>query len=58
VNITLPKRILSQIDSLAVRSGNTRSGFLAHGALKQVSSHADESEQDAAEQGNTVGRSK
>jgi len=58
VNITLPERILSQIDSFAARSGDTRSGFLSHAALEYVSSHAEEREQDAAEQGNTVGKSK
>mgnify|MGYP001813656151 CR=1 FL=1 len=47
VNITLPERILLQIDSFASRTGDTRSGFLAHAALEYVSSHADESEQDA-----------
>lgn len=48
VNITLPERILSQIDAFASREGDTRSGFLAHAALEYVSSHADRSEQDAA----------
>jgi len=40
VNITLPERILSQIDSFASRSGDTRSGLLVHAALEYVSAHA------------------
>jgi len=59
VNITLPERILSQIDSFASRRGDTRSGFLAHAALEYVSSHADEGEfRDAAEQPATARESK
>jgi predicted RNase H-like HicB family nuclease len=58
VNITLPERILAQIDSFASRSGDTRSGFLAHAALEYVSSHTNESEQDATEQPATAGQSK
>ena len=46
VNITLPERVLTQIDSCAARTGDTRSGFLAHAALEYVSSHADKSEQE------------
>ncbi len=46
VNITLPERVLKQIDSFASRTGDTRSGFLAHAALDYVSSHADKSEQE------------
>lgn len=39
VNITLPERILDQIDSYAARHGDTRSGLLAHAALEYVASH-------------------
>jgi predicted RNase H-like HicB family nuclease len=39
VNITLPERILAQIDSHALRTGETRSGLLAHAALEYVGSH-------------------
>jgi predicted RNase H-like HicB family nuclease len=38
INITLPERILSQIDSYASSHGQTRSGLLAHAALEYVSS--------------------
>lgn len=41
VNITLPERILLQIDSFVSRSGETRSGFLAHAALEYVHAHSD-----------------
>ena len=41
VNITLPERILTQIDSFASRTGETRSGLLVHAALEYVSSHAE-----------------
>ena len=34
VNITLPERLLVQIDSYASRSGETRSGFLVHAAME------------------------
>ena len=51
VNITLPERLLVQIDSYASRSGETRSGFLVHAAMEYASTHADSgSEQDAADQ--------
>ena len=36
VNITLPERILVQIDSFASKTGSTRSGLLAHAALAYV----------------------
>jgi len=36
VNITLPERLLVQIDSYASRSGETRSGFLVHAAMEYV----------------------
>lgn len=42
VNITLPERILGQIDSFASRTGDTRSGLLAQAALEYVSAHEDE----------------
>jgi predicted RNase H-like HicB family nuclease len=35
VNITLPERILAQIDSFASRTGDTRSGLLVHAALER-----------------------
>lgn len=38
INITMPERILSQIDSYASSHGETRSGLLAHAALEYVSS--------------------
>jgi predicted RNase H-like HicB family nuclease len=48
VNITLPERLLVQIDSFATRTGDTRSGFLAHAAMEYVTTHANgESEQGA-----------
>lgn len=40
INITMPERILSQIDSYALSHGETRSGLLAHAALKYVSSQS------------------
>jgi predicted RNase H-like HicB family nuclease len=39
VNITLPERLLLQIDSFAERHGGTRSGLLAHAALEYVAAH-------------------
>jgi predicted RNase H-like HicB family nuclease len=39
VNITLPERLLVQIDSFAARHGDTRSGLLAHAALEYVAAH-------------------
>ena len=39
VNITLPERLLVQIDSFAARRGDTRSGLLAHAALEYVAAH-------------------
>lgn len=41
VNITLPERILVQIDAFAARNGDTRSGLLAHAALEYVAAHDD-----------------
>lgn len=40
INITMPERILSQIDSYALSHGETRSGLLAHAALEYVSSQS------------------
>lgn len=49
VNITLPERLLAQIDSFASRTGETRSGLLAHAAMEFVAAHADEgSEEEGA----------
>jgi predicted RNase H-like HicB family nuclease len=42
VNITLPERVLTQIDSFASRTGDTRSGLLLNAALEYVSNHAEE----------------
>ena len=42
VNITLPERILAQIDAFALRSGDTRSGLLVHAALEYVSAHSEQ----------------
>ena len=42
VNITLPERILAQIDSFASETGDTRSGLLAHAALEYVGTHDNE----------------
>jgi len=39
VNITLPERLLVQIDAFAARNGDTRSGLLAHAALEYVAAH-------------------
>lgn len=36
VNITLPERLLFQIDSVASKTGETRSGLLAHSAMEYV----------------------
>lgn len=41
VNITLPERLLAQIDSFASKNGETRSGLLAHAALEYVAAHSD-----------------
>ena len=41
VNITLPERLLVQIDSFAARHGDTRSGLLAQAALEYVAAHDD-----------------
>ena len=39
VNITLPERLLAQIDVYASRNGETRSGLLAQAALEYVAGH-------------------
>jgi predicted RNase H-like HicB family nuclease len=39
VNITLPERLLTQIDNYVSKAGETRSGFLAHAALEYVATH-------------------
>ena len=39
VNITLPERLLVQIDSFAARQGESRSGLLAHAAMEYVATH-------------------
>ena len=39
VNITLPERLLVQIDSFAARQGASRSGLLAHAAMEYVAAH-------------------
>jgi predicted RNase H-like HicB family nuclease len=40
INITIPERILSQIDSYALSHGETRSGLLAVAALDYVNSRS------------------
>ena len=39
VNITLPERMLVQIDAFAARRGETRSGLLATAAMEYVAAH-------------------
>ena len=39
VNITIPERFLSQVDSYAHKNGETRSGFLLHAALEYIANH-------------------
>ena len=39
VNITLPEHLLTQIDSFAAKTGDTRSGFLVHAAMEYVTTH-------------------
>ncbi len=43
INITLPERLLWQVDHYASQHGETRSGFLAQAALEYMSRHANES---------------
>ena len=40
VNITMPERLLTQIDSYASRTGDTRSGLLAAAAIEYVAEHS------------------
>jgi predicted RNase H-like HicB family nuclease len=58
VNITLPERLLAQIDSFASRTGDTRSGLLAHAAIEFVTAHADEVSEGSAEKPATRSESK
>jgi predicted RNase H-like HicB family nuclease len=39
VNVTLPERLLHQVDSFAGSHGESRSGLLASAALEYISSH-------------------
>jgi len=39
VNITLPERILNQVDYFAKKKGETRSGFLSTAAMEYISKH-------------------
>lgn len=43
INITLPERLLTQVDNYVSQHGETRSGFLAQAALEYMSRHASES---------------
>jgi predicted RNase H-like HicB family nuclease len=43
INITLPERLLSQVDQYVSQHGETRSGFLAQAALDYMTRHASES---------------
>jgi len=40
VNITLPERVLTQIDDFAEKRGETRSGFLVNAALEYLAASA------------------
>ena len=40
VNITIPERLLTKIDSFAQSEGESRSGFLTHAALEYISYHS------------------
>ena len=42
VNITLPERLLLQVDSFALQHGETRSGFLAQAALEYLDRHVND----------------
>lgn len=42
INITLPEKLLSQVDDYASQHGETRSGFLAQAALEYMSRHINE----------------
>ncbi|MCB1202372.1 MAG: type II toxin-antitoxin system HicB family antitoxin [Leptospiraceae bacterium] len=39
VNITIPERILSQIDEYAMKTGDSRSGLLTQAALEYIHDH-------------------
>lgn len=39
INITIPERILSKIDSFAKNEGESRSGFLVSAAMEYISHH-------------------
>ena len=39
VNITLPERVLSLVDTYASENGQTRSGLIAQAALEYIASH-------------------
>jgi len=41
INITLPERLINQVDRFASSHGDTRSGLLAHAALEYLSTHVD-----------------
>ena len=40
INVTIPERILSQIDNYTRTTGESRSGFLVSAALDYISSHS------------------
>jgi len=40
INITVPERILSKIDTMAVKEGENRSSFLIHAAMEYISNHS------------------
>lgn len=40
VNITLPERLLNQIDTYADSHGESRSGLLVHAAVEYISTHS------------------
>jgi predicted RNase H-like HicB family nuclease len=40
INITIPEKILSAIDSFASKAGESRSGLLVHAALEYISHHS------------------
>jgi predicted RNase H-like HicB family nuclease len=42
VNITIPERVLSQLDSFAKRSGSSRSGFFVTAAMEYMMKHQDQ----------------
>ncbi|MBI5418127.1 type II toxin-antitoxin system HicB family antitoxin [Candidatus Poribacteria bacterium] len=40
VNITIPERLLSKLDSFAIKEGESRSGFLVHAAMEYIHTHS------------------